>query len=78
LPVKFKQNDSFVTTRSRGNVEITFIENYYDPEPVDTSYEATFIYLIRINGKLETYTDPHLCGVFKLETWFELLRKNRI
>ena len=72
---QFKQNDSFVTTRSRGNVEITFIENYYDPDPVDTSYEATFIYLIRINGKLETYTDPHLCGIFKLETWFELLEK---
>jgi hypothetical protein len=55
-------------------VEITFIENYYNPDPNDTNYEATFIYLIRVGGKLEVHTDRHLCGIFKLETWLELLK----
>ena len=71
---QFKQNDINYSTHTKDNIEITFIENYYDPEASDTSYETTFIYLIRIGGKLEVHTDQHLCGIFKLETWLELLR----
>jgi SAM-dependent methyltransferase len=71
---QFKQNNTTFSTHSKGDVEIIFIENYYDPDPTDTSYEATFIYLIRVGGKLEVYTDRHLCGIFKLETWLELLK----
>ena len=58
----------------KDDVEITFIENYYDPDPNDTSYEATFIYLIRVGGKLKVHSDRHLCGIFKLETWLEFLK----
>lgn len=72
---QFKQNNTTCSTHSQGDVEITFIENYYDPDPNDTSYEVTFIYLIRIGGKLEVYTDQHLCGIFKLETWLKLLKE---
>ena len=71
---QFKQNNTTFSTHSQGDVEITFIENYYDPDPADTNYEAIFIYLIRVGGKLEVYTDRHLCGIFKLETWLELLK----
>ena len=71
---QFKQNNTTFSTHSQSDVEITFIENYYDPDPTDTSYEATFIYLIRVGGKLEIHSDRHLCGVFKLETWLELLK----
>jgi SAM-dependent methyltransferase len=71
---QFKQNDTNYSTHTKDNIEITFIENYYDPKASDTSYEATFIYLIRIGGKLEVHTDQHLCGIFKLETWLELLK----
>jgi len=71
---QFKQNNTTHSTHSQGNVEIAFIENYYDPDPTDTSYEATFIYLIRVGVKLEVHTDRHLCGIFKLETWLELLK----
>ena len=72
---QFKQNNTTYSTHSKGDVEITFIENYYDPDSNDTSYEATFIYLIRIGGKLEIHTDRHLCGVFKLKTWLEFLKE---
>jgi len=71
---QFKQNNTTYSTYSKGDVEITFIENDYDPDPTDTSYEATFIYFIRIAGKLKIHSDPHLCGIFKLKTWFELLK----
>ena len=71
---QFKQNNTTFSTHSKGDVEIIFIENYYDSDPTDTSYEATFIYLIRVEGKLEVYTDRHLCGIFKLEIWLELLK----
>ena len=71
---QFKQNNTTRSTHSKDDVEITFIENYYDPDPTDTNYEATFIYLIRVGGKLEVHTDRHLCGIFKLETWLELLK----
>jgi len=71
---QFKQNNTTYSTHSKGDVEITFIENDYDPDPNDTEYEATFIYFIRVEGKLEVHTDRHLCGIFKLETWLELLK----
>lgn len=72
---QFKQNNTTCSTHSQGDVEITFIENYYDPDPNDTNYEATFIYLIRVGGKLEVHTDHHLCGIFKLKTWLKLLKE---
>lgn len=72
---KFKQNNTECSFYSQGNVDIAFIENSYDPDPTDTSYEATFIYLTRRSGKLEIHTDRHLCGIFKLETWFDLLQE---
>jgi SAM-dependent methyltransferase len=71
----FKQNNTTYSTHSKGDVEITFIENDYDPDPTDTSYEATFIYLVRVGGKLEIHNDRHLCGIFKLETWLKLLKE---
>jgi SAM-dependent methyltransferase len=64
---QFKQNNITHSTHSQGDVEITFIENYYDLDPDDTNYEV-------IGGKLEVHTDRHLCGIFKLETWLELLK----
>lgn len=72
---QFKQNNTTHSTHSKDDVEITFIENYYDPDPTDTNYEATFIYLIRVGGKLEVHSDRHLCGIFKLETWLKLLKE---
>lgn len=72
---QFKQNNTTCSTHSQGDVEITFVENDYDSDPTDTEYEATFIYFIRFGGKLEIYSDRHLCGIFKLETWLKLLKE---
>ncbi len=72
---RFRQNKTLCSTHSRGDIEITFIENYYDPDPADTIYQATFVYLVRRGGQLEIETDCHLCGIFELETWRSLLKE---
>ena len=71
---QFPQNYTSCSEHRKGNVEVTFIENYYDPDPGDTSYEATMVYLIRRAGDLDIRTDRHLCGVFPMETRLRLLR----
>ncbi len=72
---KFKQNRTMSSCHFQGDVELVFIENIYDPDPVDTSFEATFVYLIRRKGELEMYIDRHLLGVFDIDTWHNLLRR---
>jgi hypothetical protein len=61
-------------TRKKGDVELTFIENYYDPDAGDTTYDCTFVYLIREKGKLRIETDRHVCGIFTMETWRRSVR----
>jgi SAM-dependent methyltransferase len=72
---QFKQNKTQCSTHSQGDVEIVFVENDFDPDPTDTTGETTFVYLIRRRGELEIHTDHHLFGIFKLETWLDLLRE---
>lgn len=55
------------------NVEIVLIENEYDPDPYDFTFESTMIYMIRRDGNLSIETDHGLIGLFPLETWTRLL-----
>ena len=72
-PESFQQNSTRCLARARNDIEISILENDYDPNPHDTHYEATFIYLIRRAGDLTIETDSHLLGLFPLKTWLELL-----
>ena len=74
-PERFEQNGIDHSVHIQGDVEITLIENAYDPNPGDTTFEATLIYLIRRGGRLQIETDRHLCGIFGLDTWLGLLRE---
>jgi len=74
-PATFRQNATTKTTAKRGDVEIVFIENQHDPNPSDTTYESTFLYLIRRQGRLRVETDRHLLGLFPLMVWRRLLRE---
>ena len=73
---RFKQNRTISSTHSRGQTQITFIENSYDPNPEDTQFEMTFIYLVRDKGNLKIYTDSHIWGLFRMESWHKLLKQN--
>jgi SAM-dependent methyltransferase len=69
-----KQNRTQVTTSVSNEPHITFIENCYDPDPDDTTFEINFLYLIRERGKLRIEHDFHTLGLFTLETWRNTLK----
>jgi len=72
---RFKQHRTIASTHSQGDVHITFIENSFDPDPEDTHFEMTFIYLVRKRGQLGIHSDSHLWGLFALSTWEKLLKE---
>ena len=72
---QFTQHSVTSSVHVHDGIEVTCIENDYDPDPRDTTFETTYIYLIRRKGELEILTDRHLSGIFKLETWRKLLQK---
>ncbi len=72
---RFQQNKTNTVTRQHDDIDLTSIENYYDPNPDDTTYEMTFVYLIREKGQLSIETDHHVMGVFPLATWIEVLEE---
>ena len=71
----FRQNSTHIWRSKRGDMDITFIENNYDPDPRDSTYESTFVFLIRKKGKLRIEHDFHRGGIFTLNTWRNLLKK---
>jgi len=76
-PDTFQQNKTKVQHRANNNIELTYIENWYDPDPGDTTYETTFVYLIRKDKRLSVETDLHICGMFEIEVWERLLKEAR-
>lgn len=72
---QFRQNRTQVVTGARDDVRIVFIENAYDPDPEDTTFENTFVYLIRRGGELRIETDRHRAGLFPIPTWLEVLQE---
>ena len=73
-PATFRQNATTRAIARRGDIEVVLIENQHDPNPADTTYESTFIYLIRKRGHLRVETDRHRLGLFSLPVWRRLLR----
>ena len=71
----FVQNTTHISEHARKPFEIIFIENVYDPDPQDTTFESTFVYLIRENGELSIERDHHLCGIFFYDTWIDTLKR---
>jgi hypothetical protein len=51
----------------------SFLENAYDPDASDTTFEATFVCLVRERSKLRIETDRGLLRLFVLPTWRRLL-----
>ena len=71
----FQNNQTHFSTHQKGDIEITFIENEYDPDPEDTVFEYTFVYLIRRNGQLSVEVECHQIGLFPQGTWQQLLQE---
>ncbi|KAF0156795.1 MAG: Methyltransferase type 11 [Syntrophaceae bacterium] len=71
----FQQNRTSVTPATRDALDVVFVENVYDPDPMDDQYETTILYLIRDHGRLRIETDHWTMGVFSLDTWRRVLRE---
>ncbi|MBK6765404.1 MAG: class I SAM-dependent methyltransferase [bacterium] len=71
----FKQNLTQTDHGENDKTAVTFIENGYDPDPRDTTVEATFVMLIRRNGKLIIETESLMLGLFPRKTWLDCLEK---
>jgi len=73
----FRQNQTTVTPAAvrlkPANLDVIFIENYYDPDPSDNHYEATLLFLIREDGVLRVESDRHQLGLFSLDAWRSIL-----
>jgi SAM-dependent methyltransferase len=74
-PEHFIQNRTEVQFFRKDNIEITYIENNYDPDPNDETYECTYIYLIRREGYLDIQTDRHILGMFPVKQWMAALEE---
>lgn len=74
-PQGFEQNRTHCSTHTCEGVSVVFLENLFDPDPSDTTYEAIFVYLIRRGRRPRFEVDHHRCGVFPLDTWLGLLAK---
>ncbi len=72
-PEKFPQNRTTVDEAANGDRVVTSIENNYVSDYSTNSFEATFVFLIREKGKLETIIDVQKLGLFKREIWFNEL-----
>ncbi len=72
---RFVQNQTEAIRGRRGDIEIVFVENRYDPDRRDTTFEATFLYLIRRHGRLTVETDRHVLGLFPDAMWRRTLAR---
>lgn len=72
---KFKQNKTKTNAFSQGDISITTIENSFDPDPTDSTFEFILIYIIRRNGSLSIEHDLHIMGLFDTNTWIEVLEE---
>jgi len=61
-------------THEKGGIRLVYFEDNYDPDPTDTTYECTLVYLIRNGNQYRIESDLHILGIFQLETWLNLLR----
>lgn len=69
----FEQNKTKASRHSKEGIEIVAVENVYDPNPADNTYELTFVYLIRNHGALKIEMDRHQAGLFSTSTWINTL-----
>lgn len=75
-PETFEQSRTHSFSNQGKGVDIAFLRWDYDPDPSDTTFEMTFVYLIRRPGEpQQIITDTHLSGIFPLTTWQRLLEE---
>jgi hypothetical protein len=55
---------------------LRYLEWVWDPDPLDTSFEVAYAFLLRdTNGTTTAEADRHRCGLFRRDAWMGLLRE---
>ena len=75
LKEDFRENN-FSYTGEKRDIHITVFENNYMVS--ENTYEATLIYLIRQNGKLDIQTEVHTLGIFSYDVWMNIFKENHL
>ncbi|MFW6135004.1 MAG: class I SAM-dependent DNA methyltransferase [Elusimicrobiota bacterium] len=70
------QNNNFAYSGEKGDIHVTVFENNFIVS--DSTYEATVIYLIRQNDKLDIYHEVHILGLFPYDTWLSVFKENNL
>ena len=70
------QNNNFVYSGEKEGIHITVFENNHIIS--DTTYEATIVYLIRQNNKLDIYNEIHTLGLFPYNDWLKIFKDNNL
>jgi len=70
---EFRDNN-FCYTGAKDGIEVTIFENNHVPPRNPSTYEATFVYLIRREGELSIHTDRHRLGLFSQTEWRSILK----
>lgn len=68
-----EQNHTEVIRGRRSGDEVVFVENLYDPNPEDTTFEATFVCNPQVRSTARG-TDHHVLGCLPAATWRDALR----
>ncbi|HEV3089272.1 MAG TPA: class I SAM-dependent methyltransferase, partial [Candidatus Elarobacter sp.] len=71
----FVQHATEAETVVRDGVAVTTVIVDYDPDPADTWFEATFVFLIRDAEGTRIVTDVHRNGLFELDDMLAALRE---
>ena len=72
---RFRQDETVTSTHEAKDVRITFIEHRHDPDPTDTTFDITFVWLISRAGGLKVESDRHVAGLFSMDAWRRCLSK---
>jgi SAM-dependent methyltransferase len=54
-------------------VEVAYVVNSYDPDPLDDWTESAMVFFVREGGELRIEHDMHRMGLFSIEVWRRLL-----
>jgi SAM-dependent methyltransferase len=68
------QNNNFAYAGEKDGIHVTLLENNHINLFRPNTYEATFVYLIRQQGKLTIHTDHQVLGLFSQAMWDEVFK----
>jgi SAM-dependent methyltransferase len=69
----FRSPSIETATHGDGDVEVTYFEYAWDPDPADTTVEFLMTYVIREGNRARLEHDRHVLGLFPKATWLRVL-----